>query len=129
MQFWSLGGQQPDLVIRDRLSRMTEATPHLRGVVIDGSLISTFGFSAHAMLHDDLVTAIDLALQGDWAAAHAIVQRDEIDRFACWVHAVLHKIEGDAPNARYWYGLAGQFYESFADPKAELATIKAALTY
>ena len=77
----------------------------------------------------DLAKACDLALSGDWEGAHAIVQTDEDDRASCWIHAVLHKIEGDAPNSRYWYGLAGQFYESFADPKAELSAIKATLTY
>jgi hypothetical protein len=43
---------------------------------------------------------------------------------------VLHKIEGDAANARYWYRCSGgQSYEAYADPKAELAAIKAVLTY
>ena len=78
---------------------------------------------------DDLIRSIDLALAGDWAAAHAIVQKHEDDRTACWIHACLHKIEGDKDNSRYWYARAGQFYESYADPKAELAAIKAALTY
>jgi hypothetical protein len=77
----------------------------------------------------DIAEAVDLALAGDWDGAHAIVQEDEDNRFSCWVHAVLHKIEGDAPNARYWYRLAGQFYEAYADPRSELEAIKAALTY
>jgi hypothetical protein len=81
------------------------------------------------MRQEQVVAAIDLALAGDWAGAHAIVQDDETNRFACWVHAVLHKIEGDAPNARYWYRQAGQFYEAYTDPQAELAAIKAALSY
>jgi hypothetical protein len=76
-----------------------------------------------------LATACDLALAGDWAGAHEIVQRDEDDKASCWIHAVLHKIEGDAANSRYWYGEAGQFYESFSDPTAELRAIKATLTY
>lgn len=76
-----------------------------------------------------LAEACDLALSGKWDAAHAIVQRVEDDRTACWIHAVLHKIEGDASNSRYWYGEAGQFYESFADPQDELRAIKATLTY
>jgi hypothetical protein len=42
---------------------------------------------------------------------------------------VLHKIEGDAGNSRYWYARAGQSYEAYPDAKAELAAIKAALTY
>jgi len=78
---------------------------------------------------EDLVRAVDLALAGDWTGAHAIVQQDEADATFCWVHAVLHKIEGDAANARYWYRLAGQAYEAYVDPKAELAAIKAVLTY
>jgi len=79
---------------------------------------------------EDLIRAVDLALAGDWNAAHEIVQQDEADPTSCWVHAVLHKIEGDAGNARYWYRRSGgQAYEAYADPKAELAAIKAVLTY
>ncbi|MEQ1646953.1 MAG: hypothetical protein ABL898_00080 [Hyphomicrobiaceae bacterium] len=82
-----------------------------------------------AIQRAELTRACDLALAGDWAGAHAIVQRDEDDVIACWIHAVLHKIEGDESNSRYWYRQALQFYESYADTKAELATIKATLTY
>jgi hypothetical protein len=77
----------------------------------------------------DLAKACDLAIAGDWAAAHAIVQTDEDDTTSCWIHAVLHKIEGDASNARYWYREAGQNYEAYADPAAELRAIRAVLTY
>jgi hypothetical protein len=77
----------------------------------------------------DLIRAVDLALAGEWNGAHEIAQQDEADATSCWLHAVLHKIEGDAANARYWYRLAGQAYEAYADPKAELAAIKAVLTY
>ena len=82
-----------------------------------------------ALTHAELMNAIDLALAGDWAGAHTIVQRDDDDPTATWIHAVLHRIEGDEPNSRYWYRRAGKFYESYADPKAELAAIRAALTY
>ena len=77
----------------------------------------------------DMIRAVDLAIAGDWDGAHKIVQADEDDATSCWIHAVLHKIEGDAGNARYWYRRAGQAFEAYADPKAELAAIKAALTY
>ena len=77
---------------------------------------------------DQLTRAIDLALAGDWDGAHKIVQADEDDRTSCWIHAVLHKIEGDAANSRYWYGQAKRAYEDFADPKAELGAIRAALS-
>ena len=74
-----------------------------------------------------LTRAVDLALAGDWDGAHKIVQADEADATSCWLHAVLHRIEGDAANSRYWYGQAQRAYEDFADPQAELAAIAAAL--
>jgi hypothetical protein len=80
-------------------------------------------------LREQLTRAVDLAIAGDWEGAHKIAQQDEADPTSCWIHAVLHKIEGDAGNARYWYRLAGQSYEAFPDPKAELAAIKAVLSY
>lgn len=76
-----------------------------------------------------LIDAVSRALSGDWKGAHALVDTIEDDPTACWIHACLHKIEGDEPNARYWYKRSGQFYESYADPAAELSAIKAALTY
>ena len=77
----------------------------------------------------DLIRAVELARTGDWAGAHGVVDHVEDDATACWIHACLHKIEGDEVNARYWYRRSGQFYESFPDAKAELAAIHAALTY
>jgi hypothetical protein len=45
--------------------------------------------------------------RGDWARAHAIVQ-DGPDRDSAWVHAHLHRHEGDLGNAGYWYRRAGR---------------------
>jgi hypothetical protein len=47
------------------------------------------------------------AARGEWDAAHRLVQ-DEAGRDAAWVHAHLHRIEGDPGNARYWYSRAGR---------------------
>ncbi len=44
---------------------------------------------------------------GDWAAAHDLAQAQG-DRAVAWVHAYLHRKEGDADNAAYWYGRAGE---------------------
>ena len=38
----------------------------------------------------------------DWDKAHRIVM-DEAGRDAAWVHAYLHRVEGDRGNAEYWY--------------------------
>ena len=44
---------------------------------------------------------------GAWDIAHGLVQ-DDPSREAAWVHAHLHRVEGDLSNAAYWYGTAGQ---------------------
>jgi len=75
------------------------------------------------MTHDELVAAIDAALSGDWHKAHEIVQRGERDPVACWIHAVLHKIEGDTWNSRYWYARTDHRYEEWSDPLSELRFI------
>jgi hypothetical protein len=77
----------------------------------------------------ELTRAVELAMAGDWAGAHAIAQQDEADPLACWLHAILHKIEGDEDNARYWYARAGQSFQAYGDTRSELAALKAVLTY
>ena len=52
---------------------------------------------------NELLQAIELAQAGKWDSAHEVVQQYEDDANAAWIHAVLHKIEGDLGNARYWY--------------------------
>lgn len=44
---------------------------------------------------------------GNWERAHEIAQ-DEDDSAAAWVHAYLHRKEGDLGNAGYWYRRAGR---------------------
>ena len=45
--------------------------------------------------------------RGDWGRAHQIAQEIAGPEGA-WVHAYLHRREGDQSNARYWYGQAGK---------------------
>lgn len=54
------------------------------------------------------------AARGEWDKAHRLVQ-DEESAAAAWVHAHLHRVEGDLDNAGYWYGRAGK-------PQSKLAT-------
>ncbi|GAB0119043.1 hypothetical protein [Acidisoma sp. 7E03] len=46
--------------------------------------------------------------RGDWEAAHEVVQAHEGEADCDLVHAHLHRQEGDAMNARYWYRRAGR---------------------
>jgi len=45
--------------------------------------------------------------KGDWDAAHDLAQADE-GGVGDWVHAYLHRRQGDAGNAAYWYRRAGK---------------------
>ena len=77
---------------------------------------------------DKLPAGISVYLQslwydakGDWNRAHQIIQ-DVDDQDAAWIHAYLHRKEGDISNAGYWYRRAGRkiFAESL---KAEWTTL------
>lgn len=72
------------------------------------------GFRASLAGHEP-PPAFGLALQalwwdakGDWERAHECAQADEGDSNAAWVHAYLHRREGDLGNAAYWYQRARQ---------------------
>ena len=43
--------------------------------------------------------------KGEWTCAHGLAQEDD-GRDGSWVHAYLHRKEGDADNAGYWYAKA-----------------------
>ena len=45
--------------------------------------------------------------KGEWDKAHKLIQDFE-DRNASWIHAYLHRKEGDTGNADYWYSRAGK---------------------
>lgn len=60
-----------------------------------------------------LVTALQLAQTGDWDGAHEIVQKRS-DSEACWIHAYLHRVEGDDGNAGYWYRQAGRDFPTIS---------------
>lgn len=71
---------------------------------------------------DEFKIAVDAALNGEWDRAHVIVQ-EYGDSTACWIHAVLHKMEPDEANSRYWYARTRHSYEEYPDPQAELRAI------
>jgi hypothetical protein len=53
------------------------------------------------------LAALWWAAKGDWDAAHKIVMNED-SKDAAWVHAYLHRVEGDLSNAGYWYRRAGR---------------------
>lgn len=52
--------------------------------------------------------ALWLDALGDWHGAHRLVQNGEGDPSCDWVHAYLHRKEGDTANAGYWYRRAAK---------------------
>jgi len=63
-----------------------------------------------------LLRALWFEWKGDWETAHRIAQEQE-GADAAWVHAYLHRKEGDTSNAGYWYRRAGRVIprESLSD--------------
>jgi hypothetical protein len=77
----------------------------------------------------ELKIAVQAALDGDWDTSHNIAQNYK-DPTANWLHAVLHKIEGDEWNSKYWYAeTSGKRFEDFNDSTKELIAIQASLTF
>ena len=56
---------------------------------------------------DAPLAALWWAAKGGWDQAHKIVQ-DQATTDAAWVHAYLHRVEGDSGNAGYWYRRAAR---------------------
>jgi hypothetical protein len=77
------------------------------------------------MKKEQLRQAAALLSQGDWRGAHEIVQQDEDSALACWAHGIVHLMEGDAANARYWYRKAKRPFAQ--DVAAEIAALSEAL--
>lgn len=68
-----------------------------------------------SLAQEDPPAGISIPLQalwwagkGEWDRAHDLLQDQPDDNGSAWVHAWLHREEGDLPNARYWYGRAGK---------------------
>jgi hypothetical protein len=71
------------------------------------------------------LAALWRAARGEWEPAHELAQAQD-DAEGAWVHAHLHRIEGDEANAGYWYRRAGKPH-SAAPLEEEWAAIAEAL--
>jgi hypothetical protein len=75
----------------------------------------------------ELRRAVEMALAGDWQAAHLVAQDHEESGLANWLHAVVHRMEGDLANARYWYRRCGRELRQEVSTAEELKEILVAL--
>ena len=72
----------------------------------------------------ELLRAIGHLEAGDWQAAHQIVQKDEASALSCWAHGIVHLMEGDLSNARYWYREAGRTFPDAPSVAEEIKALK-----
>jgi hypothetical protein len=79
------------------------------------------------MNKDELSKALGLLRKGDWEAAHQIVQKDEESPLACWAHGIVHLMEGDTSNVRYWYREAKREFPAKPSIEEEIRALSAAL--
>jgi len=56
-----------------------------------------------------LTRAVELLETGAWQPAHEIVQKEN-STLAAWLHGIVHTLEGDLDNARYWYRKADRVF-------------------
>lgn len=67
---------------------------------------------------DTLLAALWHQRKGHWDEAHRLAQTVETSE-GSWVHALLHREEGDRGNASYWYNRAGRSYPDDLSLEAE----------
>ena len=68
---------------------------------------SVAGSAPPAEIGDLGLQALWFSAKGDWHRAHELAQADK-GKSGYWVHAYLHRVEGDLSNANYWYRRAGK---------------------
>lgn len=75
------------------------------------------------MVTSPLARAVQHLEAGEWEAAHVIVQTDTTS-LGFWAHGIVHLIEGDLANARYWYRRAHRVLPEPRTAHAEIAALK-----
>ena len=73
-----------------------------------------------------LAKAVALLADGRWQQAHKIVQEEE-STLGAWLHGIVHTLEGDLDNARYWYKRAKREFPGVRGVKKEIAAARRAL--
>jgi hypothetical protein len=73
-----------------------------------------------------LARAVELLETGAWQQAHTIVQEDT-SPLGAWLHGIVHTLEGDLDNARYWYRKADRVFRGPDAVAEELAAARRSL--
>jgi hypothetical protein len=73
-----------------------------------------------------LSRAVELLAAGAWQQAHEIVQKDQ-SVLAAWLHGIVHTLEGDLDNARYWYRRADRAFPGREQVQQEITEARRAV--
>lgn len=73
--------------------------------------------------HSALIQVTDLLADGAWQQAHEIVQKHH-SPLAAWLHGIVHMLEGDLDNARYWYRKADREFPGADAVRHEIAAAR-----
>ena len=73
---------------------------------------------------DALTRAVEFLEAGAWQQAHEIVQGEKSNT-AAWLHGIVHTLEGDLDNARYWYRKADRVFRGADAVQDEIAAARA----
>lgn len=101
-------------------------TARIRMMTPTGFFASTQNDSAPPADTPPALQALWYAQRGEWDRAHGIAQDIETPEGA-WVHAHLHRVEGDDSNAGYWYARAGRPHSTLSLPEEWKALVEALL--
>jgi hypothetical protein len=74
-----------------------------------------------------LLKAVEFLEKGEWQSAHEIVQ-GERSNLAAWLHGIVHTLEGDLDNARYWYRRANRDFPGVEGVQREIASARRRVT-
>jgi hypothetical protein len=84
------------------------------------------GGGAGATSVDPLTRAVELLATGAWQPAHEIVQTEK-STLGAWLHGIVHTLEGDLDNARYWYRKAERAFPGAAAVQDEITAARQAV--
>lgn len=70
-----------------------------------------------------LARAVQMLAAGRWQQAHKVVQKDG-SALAAWLHGIVHTLEGDLDNARFWYRKARRNFPGPAAVRDEIAAAR-----
>ena len=75
---------------------------------------------------DDLLRGLSLLESGDWDGAHSVAKADT-SAVGSWLHGIVHLVEPDEGNSKYWYQRAGRPFPGMSAAASEIAALRAAL--